>query len=429
MEFQRASRLQGQVTVPGDKSISHRSIMFGSIAKGITEIDNFLQGADCLSTMACFQKMGIDIENKGSRVVVHGNGLHGLKAPSGDGVLDCGNSGTTTRLISGILAAQDFSVTLTGDASIQKRPMQRIIAPLSQMGAHITSINGTGCAPLYIRGQKLHGISYESPVASAQVKSAILLAGLYADKETRVREPALSRNHTELMLQSFGADVRTEDTTAVIQPARELFGCRLSVPGDISSAAFFLAAGLMVPGSEILLKNVGINPTRDGILHVCRNMGGNLTLLNVRTEGGEPTADILASHSSLHGTVIEGSIIPTLIDELPIIAAMACVADGTTIIRDAAELKVKESNRIEVMVKNLSAMGADVAETEDGMIIRGGKPLHGAVIDSRLDHRIAMTFAVTSLCADGITKIKGAECVNISYPEFYRDLKTLSGKA
>lgn len=429
MEFQRASRLQGQVTVPGDKSISHRSIMFGSIAKGITEIDNFLQGADCLSTMACFQKMGIDIENKGSRVVVHGNGLHGLKAPSGDGVLDCGNSGTTTRLISGILAAQDFSVTLTGDASIQKRPMQRIIAPLSQMGAHITSINGTGCAPLYIRGQKLHGISYESPVASAQVKSAILLAGLYADKETRVREPALSRNHTELMLQSFGADVRTEDTTAVVQPARELFGCRLSVPGDISSAAFFLAAGLMVPGSEILLKNVGINPTRDGILHVCRNMGGNLTLLNVRTEGGEPTADILASHSSLHGTVIEGSIIPTLIDELPIIAAMACVADGTTIIRDAAELKVKESNRIEVMVKNLSAMGADVAETEDGMIIRGGKPLHGAVIDSRLDHRIAMTFAVTSLCADGITKIKGAECVNISYPEFYRDLKTLSGKA
>ncbi len=429
MEFQRASRLQGQVTVPGDKSISHRSIMFGSIAKGITEIDNFLQGADCLSTMACFQRMGIHIENKGSRVVVHGNGLHGLKAPLGDGVLDCGNSGTTTRLISGILAAQDFSVTLTGDASIQKRPMQRIIAPLSQMGAHITSINGTGCAPLYIRGQKLHGISYESPVASAQVKSAILLAGLYADKETRVREPALSRNHTELMLQSFGADVRTEDTTAVIQPARELFGCRLSVPGDISSAAFFLAAGLMVPGSEILLKNVGINPTRDGILHVCRNMGGNLTLLNVRTEGGEPTADILASHSSLHGTVIEGSIIPTLIDELPIIAAMACVADGTTIIRDAAELKVKESNRIEVMVKNLSAMGADVAETEDGMIIRGGKPLHGAVIDSRLDHRIAMTFAVTSLCADGITKIKGAECVNISYPEFYRDLKTLSGKA
>ena len=429
MEFQRVTRLQGQVMVPGDKSISHRSIMFGSIAKGITEIDNFLQGADCLSTMACFQKMGIDIENKGSRVVVHGKGLHGLEAPFGDGVLDCGNSGTTTRLIAGILAAQDFSVTLTGDSSIQKRPMKRIIAPLSQMGAHITSINGTGCAPLLIRGQKLSGISYESPVASAQVKSAILLAGLYADKETRVKEPALSRNHTELMLQAFGADVRTEDTTAVIQPARELFGCKLSVPGDISSAAFFLAAGLMVPGSEILLKNVGINPTRDGVLRVCEEMGGNVTLLNLKTEGGESTADILVRHSPLHGMVIEGAIIPALIDELPVIAAMACMAEGTTIIRDAAELKVKESNRIEVMVKNLSAMGADVTETEDGMIIRGGRPLHGAVIDSRLDHRIAMTFAVAALCSDGITEIKGAECVNISYPEFYRDLKRLSGNA
>ena len=429
MEFQRASRLQGQVTVPGDKSISHRSIMFGSIAKGITEVDNFLQGADCLSTMACFQKMGVEIENKGSRVVVHGNGLHGLKAPLGDGVLDCGNSGTTTRLISGILAAQNFSVTLTGDASIQKRPMKRIISPLSRMGADITSVNNTGCAPLLIRGQKLHGISYESPVASAQVKSAVLLAGLYADGETRVREPALSRNHTELMLQGFGAEVYTENTTAIIQPARELFGCKLSVPGDISSAAFFLAAGLMVPGSEILLKNVGINPTRDGILHVCQKMGGNITLLNLKMEGGESTADILVRHSSLHGTVIEGSIIPALIDELPVIAAMACVAEGTTIIRDAAELKVKESNRIEVMAKNLSAMGADVTETEDGMIIRGGRALHGAVIDSRLDHRIAMTFAVAALCADGVTEIKGAQCVNISYPEFYQDLKRLSGNA
>ena len=425
MEFQRASRLQGQVTVPGDKSISHRSIMFGSIAKGITEVDNFLQGADCLSTMACFQKMGVEIENKGSRVVVHGNGLHGLKAPLGDGVLDCGNSGTTTRLISGILAAQNFSVTLTGDASIQKRPMKRIISPLSRMGADITSVNNTGCAPLLIRGQKLHGISYESPVASAQVKSAVLLAGLYADGETRVREPALSRNHTELMLQGFGAEVYTENTTAIIQPARELFGCKLSVPGDISSAAFFLAAGLMVPGSEILLKNVGINPTRDGILHVCQKMGGNITLLNLKMEGGESTADILVRHSSLHGTVIEGSIIPALIDELPVIAAMACVAEGTTIIRDAAELKVKESNRIAVMVENLKAMGAHVDETEDGMVIHGKRPLRGASIDSKKDHRIAMTFAVTALCADGVTDIKDAECVDISYPGFYQDLEQL----
>ncbi len=423
MELKKAARLQGEISVPGDKSISHRSVMFGSIAKGITEIDHFLQGADCLSTISCFQKMGVDIENLGDRVIVHGNGLHGLTAPSVD--LDCGNSGTTTRLISGILAAQNFSVTLTGDPSIQTRPMNRIIQPLTQMGADIASIRGTGCAPLRIQGKPLRGITYKSPVASAQVKSAILLAGLYADGETRVIEPAVSRNHTELMLQSFGADVHTEDTTAVIQPAEQLFGTKLSVPGDISSAAFFLAAGLMVPGSEILLKQVGINPTRDGILHVCQRMGGNITLLNLKMEGGESTADILVRSSSLHGTTIEGDIIPTLIDELPVIAAMACVAEGETIIKDAAELKVKESNRIWVMTENLTAMGADVTETEDGMIIRGGKPLHGAVVDSHLDHRIAMSFAVAALCADGVTQIKGGECVNISYPEFYQDLERL----
>ena len=423
MELKKAARLQGEISVPGDKSISHRSVMFGSIAKGITEIDNFLQGADCLSTISCFQKMGVAIENLGNRVIVHGNGLRGLSAPAVD--LDCGNSGTTTRLISGILAAQDFSVTLTGDPSIQTRPMNRIIQPLTQMGADITSIRGNGCAPLRIHGKPLHGITYESPVASAQVKSAILLAGLYADGETRVVEPAVSRNHTELMLQSFGADVHTEDTTAVIQPADQLFGTKLSVPGDISSAAFFLAAGLMVSGSEILLKHVGINPTRDGILHVCQRMGGNITLLNLKMEGGESTADILVRSSALHGTTIEGDIIPTLIDELPVIAAMACVAKGETIIKDAAELKVKESNRIRVMTENLTAMGADVTETEDGMIIRGGKPLHGAVVDSHLDHRIAMSFAVAALCADGITQIKGGECVNISYPEFYQDLERL----
>ena len=299
------------------------------------------------------------------------------------------------------------------------------MAPLSQMGADITSIRKNDCAPLKICGRPLHGISYQSPVASAQVKSAILLAGLYADGETRVVEPALSRNHTELMLQGFGANVHTENTTAVIQPAKELYGMKLSVPGDISSAAFFLAAGLMVPGSEILLKNVGINPTRDGILHVCQRMGGNITLLNLKMEGGESTADILVRHSALHGTVIEDPIIPSLIDELPIIAVMACLADGETIIRDAAELKVKESNRIRVMTENLTAMGADVTETDDGMVIRGGKALHGAVIDSHLDHRIAMSFAVAALCADGITQISGAECVNISYPEFYQDLERL----
>ena len=423
MKFTRSNGLHGEVTIPGDKSISHRSVMFGSIAKGETEITNFLQGADCLSTISCFRAMGIEIENDGNRVLVHGKGLHGLTKPNH--VLDCGNSGTTTRLISGILSAQNFDVTLTGDASIQKRPMKRIMDPLSLMGADIRSINENGCAPLAISGRPLHGIHYQSPVASAQVKSAILLAGLYADGETRVTEPYVSRNHSELMLSHFGADVHTEDTTAVIRPVKELYGQKIEVPGDISSAAFFLATGLLIPDSEILIRNVGINPTRDGILRICKDMGADITLLNEKTSG-EPTADLLVRSSRLHGTVIGGSVIPTLIDELPMIAAMACFADGETIIKDASELKVKESNRIAVMVENLSAMGADVEETEDGMIIRGGKPLHGAVIDSHLDHRIAMTFAITGCMAEGETEILGAECVNISYPGFYDDLKRLS---
>lgn len=423
MKFSKCNGLKGEVTIPGDKSVSHRSVMFGAIAKGTTEIQNFLQGADCLSTIACFSSMGVAIENNGDTVLVHGNGMRGLKKP--DSILDCGNSGTTTRLISGILAAQDFTVTLTGDESIQKRPMKRIMTPLSLMGAQIRSIHDNGCAPLEITGSSLHGIHYQSPVASAQVKSAILLAGLYADGETRVTEPYLSRNHTELMLSRFGADVHTEDTTAVIRTASELFGQQIFVPGDISSAAFFLAAGLITPNSEILVRNVGINPTRDGILHVFRDMGADITMLHVKDDGGEPTADILVRSSSLHGTVIGGSIIPTLIDELPVIAAAACFAHGDTIIRDASELKVKESNRVEVMVRNLSAMGAHVEETEDGMIIHGGRPLHGAVIDSRLDHRIAMTFAIAAGLADGVTEILGAECVNISYPGFYTDLQRL----
>ena len=425
MKFHKIPRLRGELSIPGDKSISHRGVMFGSIAKGTTEITNFLQGADCLSTISCFRKMGIEIENSGKKVTVLGQGLHGLKKPFPDGLLDCGNSGTTTRLISGILAAQDFDVVLTGDASIQKRPMKRIMEPLSSMGAKISSVNGNGCAPLAIKGTALHGIHYNSPVASAQVKSSVLLAGLYAEGETRVTEPYLSRNHTELMLSSFGADIKTKGTTAIVKPASELYGQSINVPGDISSAAFFLAAGLLVPNSEILIKNVGINPTRDGILNVFKEMGGDISFAEKKGGFGEPAADILVKTSSLHGVTIEGAVIPTLIDELPVIAAAACFAEGTTVIKDAAELKVKESNRIEIMVKNLTAMGADVTETDDGMIIHGGKPLHGAVIDSRLDHRIAMTFAVAGALADGETEILGAECVNISYPQFYEDFARL----
>ncbi len=426
MEFSSKKRLRGELTVPGDKSISHRAVMFGSLAEGTTEIRGFLQGADCLSTISCFQQMGISIENKQNTdtVLVHGRGMRGLTRP--DQVLDCGNSGTTTRLISGILSAQPFDVTLTGDASIQKRPMKRIIEPLSQMGASIVSINGNGCAPLHIQGRPLHGIHYSSPVASAQVKSAILLAGLYAEGETQITEPWVSRNHSELMLRHFGAEVSTQGTTVSIRPARQLHAETVSVPGDISSAAYFIAAGLMVPGSELLIRGVGINPTRDGILRVCRAMGADLQLLNVRQDQVEPTADLLVRHSPLHGIAIGGALIPTLIDELPIIAAMACLAEGETVIRDAAELKVKESNRIAVMTESLRAMGADAEETEDGMIIRGGRPLHGAVIDSHQDHRIAMTFAVAALCAQGTTQIQNAECVRISYPGFYQDLERLA---
>ena len=426
MKFSKARRLSGELTIPGDKSISHRSIMFGSIAEGLTEVRGFLQGADCLSTISCFTKMGIPIENKGETVLIHGRGLRGLTAPKES--LDCGNSGTTTRLICGILAAQDFDVTLTGDESICRRPMKRIMEPLSMMGAKIRSIHCNDCAPLAITGCRIHGIHYQSPVASAQVKSAVLLAGLYAEGETRVTESYISRNHSELMLSAFGADIRTENTTAVLRPGNALKGLCITVPGDISSAAFFIAAALIVPNSEVLIRNVGINPTRDGILHVCRQMNGNISILNRKNESGEPTADLLVRSSALQGTVIEGSIIPTLIDELPMLAAMACYAKGTTVIRDAAELKVKESNRITVMAENLRAMGADVTETEDGMIIHGGRPLHGAVIDSKKDHRIAMTFAVTALAAEGETEILDADCVNISYPGFYSDLARLKRK-
>ena len=423
MIFHKVTSLKGEVTIPGDKSISHRAVMFGSLAEGTTEVTNFLQGADCLSTISCFRKLGIQIENTADRILIHGKGLHGLSESSE--TLDTGNSGTTTRLISGILAGQSFTTFLNGDASIQTRPMKRIMTPLSMMGADITSLNGNNCAPLRICGGHLHGITYQSPVASAQVKSCVLLAGLYADAPTSVTEPVLSRNHTELMLTGFGAKVTSSGTTANIEPEPDLKGMKIEVPGDISSAAYFIAAGLIIPNSEILVKNVGINPTRDGILRVAKEMGGDITILNEKISGGEPTCDLLVRSSSLKGVTVGGEIIPTLIDEIPMIAVMACFAEGTTIIKDAQELKVKESNRIDTVVTNLKAMGAHIEATDDGMIIEGGYPLHGAVIDSHLDHRIAMSFAIGALGADGETTIQGADCVKISYPEFYETLEIL----
>lgn len=435
MEIHTSKGLHGELVIPGDKSISHRAVMLGALAKGTTEITHFLQGADCLSTIDCFRKMGIEIVNTGERVLVHGRGLHGLKRP--DGILHVGNSGTTARLLSGILSGQPFPSVLSGDRSLNTRPMKRITEPLALMGADIVSQNQNGCAPLCMNHTlpegklpHLRGIHYQSPIASAQVKSAILLAGLYAEGITEVTEPTLSRNHTELMLNGFGADITASldkegRATACLTPPDELYPAQVSVPGDISSAAYFIAAGLLVPNSEILIRNVGINPTRAGFLEVCKDMGADLTCLNEHTESGEPTADLLIRSSSLKGTVIEGNLIPALIDEIPMLAVMAAFADGTTTIRDAAELKVKESNRIKTTTEGLRAMGVNVTETADGMIIRGGNPVHGAVIDSYLDHRIAMAFSIAGLAADKTTTILRSECADISYPAFYQTLKEL----
>lgn len=425
---------QGELSVPGDKSISHRAIMFGAISNGLTEVTDFLQGADCLSTISCFQQLGISIENNGFKVLIHGKGLHGLTAPRQ--ILNVGNSGTTARLISGILAGQSFQSTLDGDHSIRKRPMKRIFAPLSEMKAkfqcwdsgsfpELWKKTSPNSIPFTIQGGNLKHIHYQSGIASAQVKSAILLAGLYGDGVTKVTEPVLSRNHTELMLASFGANLLSIDTTAAIWPEPKLEGQCIHVPGDISSAAYFIALGLIRPHSEILIRNVGVNPTRNGILKVALEMGGNISLLEERTVSGEPVADILVKSSSLHGITIGGNQIPTLIDELPIIAVMAAFAEGTTTIKNAEELKVKESDRIVSVAENLKAMGATVTPTTDGMIIKGGNQLHGTQIKTYADHRIAMSFCIAGLNANGETTFDDRDCVTISYPSFYQDIESL----
>lgn len=422
--IKEVKKLRGEITVPGDKSISHRGIMLGSLAEGDTRLHGFLEGADCLSSISCFKKMGIDIERDGSDVTIHGKGLHGLKAPSE--ILDAGNSGTTTRLMSGILAGQDFSSTITGDDSLCTRPMKRVITPLEEMGATIDSENG--CLPMTIHGGRLHGIDYISPVASAQVKSCVLFAGLFADGKTSVTEPAVSRNHTELMLKGFGASVLTDEKNHFVQvePEPKLIGQDITVPGDISSAAYFLVAGLICNDADILIKNVNINPTRAGILKVIEAMGGSITYLDRRTVSGEEVADIEVKSSSLHGTTVEGDIIPALIDELPVIAVMAAYASGQTVIRDAAELKVKESDRISVVTENLKAMGCDITATDDGFIINGGQPPHGTEIKTHKDHRIAMSFAVAALNASGDTEIDDPLCVSISFPDFFSKLDMLA---
>ncbi len=410
--------LKGNLKVSGDKSISHRSIMLGSIAEGTTIINGFSFNADCMATINCFSKMGVDIDIENNTIKINGKGLYSLKKPLEP--LDCKNSGTTIRLMSGILAGQNFSSTLTGDESLKKRPMNRIINPLKEMGANISSF------PIKIFPSKLNGIEYISPVASAQVKSAILLAGLFADSKTSVIEPTLSRNHTEIMLKNFGADISCNGTCSTIRKCDSLYALNLNIVGDISSAAFFIVAGILVKNSEILIKNVGINPTRTGILKVLKSMGAKLEIFPKNIENGEPAADILVRHSQLHGTKISGEIIPQLIDELPIIAALACVSEGTTIIKDAGELRVKETNRIRAMTTELSKLGANVKETDDGMIIKGVKKLHNAKINTYNDHRIAMTFSILSLYDDLNLNILNKDCVNISYPDFYKDLAKLT---
>ncbi|NJO76381.1 MAG: 3-phosphoshikimate 1-carboxyvinyltransferase [Leptolyngbyaceae cyanobacterium RM1_406_9] len=416
--------LQGQVQIPGDKSISHRALMLGAIAQGETQIQGLLLGEDPRSTAACFRAMGAEISELNSELVtVKGIGLGQLQEPVN--VLDAGNSGTTMRLMLGILASHpDRFFTVTGDASLRSRPMSRVIQPLQQMGAQIWHRSG-GLAPLAIRGQALQPIHYHSPVASAQVKSCILLAGLMAAGETTVTEPALSRDHSERMLRAFGATVKVDPETwsATVMGQAQLQGQTVIVPGDISSAAFWMVAAAIVPGSELLIQNVGINPTRTGVLEALSQMEADVTLENQRIVTGEPVADVRVRHSFLKACAIAGDLIPRLIDEIPILAVAAVFAQGTTVIRDAAELRVKESDRLSVMATQLSRMGAKITELPDGLEITGGTPLVGAEVDSYTDHRIAMSLAIAALTATGTTTIQRAEAAAISYPDFTATLQ------
>lgn len=413
---QSAQGVRGEIRVPGDKSISHRSIMFGSIANGITKVTGFLRGEDALATLEAFRAMGIRVDDDGETLTIHGKGLHGLTEPAD--VLDCGNSGTSMRLLTGLLAGQDFFSVLSGDKYLRARPMKRVVGPLSQMGAKILGRDGGEKAPLAIQGSKLKGIEYDSPVSSAQIKSAIMLAGLYADGETVVREPHLSRDHSERMLRHFGATIDSFPGGVRLSGGVELQGRDVAVPGDISSAAFFMVAALIVPGSELLIRGVGVNPTRTGIIDILKGMGGDLELLNPREESGEPVADIRVRYSKLKAMEISGDLVPRAIDEFPSICVAASLADGRTVLRDASELRVKETDRIAAMAKNLRLAGVEVVETPDGMEIVGQAALKGCSADSFGDHRIAMSMLVAGLAADGETSVTDVECIATSFPGF-----------
>ena len=420
LRVNKVQKIQGRIRVPGDKSISHRAVMLSGISKGKGIVKGFLQGEDCYSTIACFRGLGVKIEDGGSEIIVHGKGLRGLQ--EAEDVLDAGNSGTTMRLISGILSGQGFLSVVTGDDSLRKRPMDRIAMPLRKMGAYIEGRDHGRLAPLVIRGGDLRGMDYTSPVSSAQVKSAVLLAGLYAKGQTVVREEVTSRDHTERMLKALGANISTEKGKVIVGKS-ELHGGTIEVPGDISSAAFFMAAAAAMPGSRLIIEGVGLNPTRTGIIDVLREMGATIDIDNITESGGEEAGDIIIRGKKLKGINISKEIIPRLIDEIPVIAVVAAVAQGKTTITGAEELKVKESNRITSMVTEMKKVGIKVRELSDGMEIEGENTLIGGVVDSHGDHRIAMAMAIAGLFSRDTVKIQDSGCIDVSFPDFDKKLK------
>jgi 3-phosphoshikimate 1-carboxyvinyltransferase len=416
-------KLKGQLNIPGDKSISHRSIMFGAIAQGTTTVKNFLKGEDCLSTIHCFRELGVKIEDNEDTIVIHGMGWEHLKEPVN--ILNVGNSGTTIRLMLGLLSGRPFHSAFIGDESIANRPMKRVITPLREMGAMIDGRNNGEYTPLSLRGGGLKPISYEMPIASAQVKSSILLAGLQAEGTTKIIELVNTRDHTERMIRHFNGQIEVDGQTITVTGPQALVGTNVIVPGDISSAAFFLVAGAIVPNSKIRLNNVGLNPTRIGIIEVLSKMGANLKINPQSEETFEPVGELIIESSSLNATVIEGDLIPRLIDEIPIIALLATQAVGKTIIKDAQELKVKETNRIDTVVRELSKLGADISATDDGMIINGPTKLQGGQVSSHGDHRIGMMLAVASLICKSEVTLMNADAIAVSYPNFFSDLSKL----
>ncbi|MBL7066509.1 MAG: 3-phosphoshikimate 1-carboxyvinyltransferase [Candidatus Marinimicrobia bacterium] len=419
----KLNQARGELTVPGDKSISHRAAIIAAICEGISVIKNYSTAIDCQTTLNCLRRLGADIRPSGQDIVVNGRGLRTLCEP--DDVLDCGNSGTTMRLLCGLLAGQSFATVLTGDASLRRRPMNRVIKPLNANGADIHGRLNNRFAPLYIKGGTLTDIAYHLPVASAQVKSAMLLAGLYANGKVEVVEPVASRDHTERMLEWCGVDIGRSGNVISLGQKRQPTARQLRVPGDISSAAFLIALGLLPPDSRLVLKDVGINPTRTGILKVLEDMGANVTVENKRTVANEPVGDLHVRSSALKGVEIGGTLIPRVIDELPLIAVIATRATGRTVVKDAGELRVKESDRISAIVTELKKMGAAIEETADGFIVEGSTLLSGTNCDSHNDHRIAMALSVAGWIAEGETTIDNAECVDISFPEFYKLMKQI----